>query len=180
MINLIPKTEKKKIVREFYIKLMILSLVILGGVFLLAFFAVLPSYFLSSAKHNIINDKLQAQRDEPVPVPDQQTLAAIGELNHKISLVEKSQKNEFFISKNIINAVVLKKIPNIKITNISFEDDAIKGKTVGVEGTAPSREVLLLFRKALEDDPSFKTVDLPVSNFIKGSNIKFFLSITLK
>ena len=58
-----------------------------------------------------------------------------------------------------------------------YENDATKGKKVTVLGIAPSRELLLLFRRALEDDVAFKKVDLPISNFVKGSNIEFSLSL---
>jgi len=48
---------------------------------------------------------------------------------------------------------------------------------VSIEGIAPSREILLAFRRLLENDPLFKSVDLPISNFIKGSNIRFNLNL---
>ena len=75
------------------------------------------------------------------------------------------------------NEILLKKSPNIKITRISYKDDLKTGKKIDIEGLAPNREVLLLFRRALEDSTVFSKVDLPISNFIKGSNIKFHLSL---
>ena len=66
----------------------------------------------------------------------------------------------------------------IKISQISFKDTGLDVKEVNISGTAPSRERLSLFRRALEGDPLFKKVDLPISNFIKGSNIRFSLSLT--
>ena len=58
-----------------------------------------------------------------------------------------------------------------------FKNDPNNKGKIGVQGTAPSRETLLLFRKALEDDVNFKNVNLPISNFVKGSDIKFYLSL---
>jgi len=66
---------------------------------------------------------------------------------------------------------------NIKITDISYENDSLNGKKISIQGTAPSREVLLSFRQAFENDNTFKQVDLPISNFVKGSNIQFYLSL---
>src|SRR3989344_5493752 len=147
MINLIPKEEKKKMVRNFYYKLVILFLLTLGASFLILFMAILPSYFLSSVKDNIVNEKLQIQKSESIPLPDQQTLAMIKDLNNKLDLIE-----------------------NVK-------NDPLQGKKISIQGTAPSREILLLFRQALEDGTTFKQVDLPISNFVKGSNIQFSLSL---
>lgn len=177
MINLIPKEEKKKMVKFFYYKVVILFLVMMSLIVLMAFISILPAYFLSSVKNNIINTKLAIQKLEPMPKPDEETLGVIKELNDELDVIERARKNQFTISKNVINAIILKKLPDIKISDISYENDPVKGKKVSIQGTAPSREVLLLFRLALEDDVAFSRVDLPISNFVKGSNIKFYLSL---
>ena len=180
MINLIPKEEKRKIIVDFYHKFIILLFVMGSFSFFVFFVATLPSYFLSSVKNNIVNIKLETQKNEPMPLIDQQTLLVIKNLNSKLDLVENAEKNKFIISKKVINAVILKKVPNIKITDISYESDSLKGKKVNIQGIAPSREVLLSFRQALEDGTAFKQVDLPISNFVKGSNIQFYLSLVLE
>ncbi len=66
---------------------------------------------------------------------------------------------------------------DIKITKISYQADKAKGGTVSIAGTAPSRDRLLLFKKALDDDNNFTKVDLPISNFVKGSDIQFNLTL---
>lgn len=177
MINLIPKEEKKKMMRGFYYRLIVLFLVMLGFISMILFVSLLPSYFISSVKKNVVNERFEMQNKELVSLPDQQTLSIINDLNKKMTLIENAEKNKFLISQKVINAVVLKKAPAIKITGIYYEDNSLKGKKISVEGTASSREVLLSFRRALEDDLAFSQVDLPISNFVKGSNIKFFLSL---
>ncbi len=177
MINLLPKKEKKEIAKSLYCKLLLLFLVTMSVSIVITSVSILPSYFLSSAKDKISDLKLNAQKNEPVPVPDQQTLLTIKDLKNKISLVDNSEKNKFIVSSKVINAVIIKKTPNIKITDISYSNDPLVGKKVSIQGTAPSREVLLLFREALESDVNFKQVNLPISNFVKGSNIQFILSL---
>ena len=177
MINLIPNQERKEMAKGFYYRLVVLSLIVASVFFLIALVAILPSYFLSSSKDEIANMRLEMQKKQPVPLPDQQTLAVIKDVNNKLSLIETAENNKFLVSQKVINAILLKKIPNIKITDISYENDSVQGKKISIQGEAPSREVLLLFRQALEDDVAFKQVDLPISNFIKGSNIRFYLSL---
>ena len=177
MINLIPNAEKKEMIKGFYYRLAVLFLIIAGASFLIACVAILPSYFLSSVKNRIVNTKLEIQKSEPAPVPNSQTLVVIKDLNTKLTLIEKTQNSKFTIFKEVINTIILKKTPNIKITDISYESDPLKGRKIGIQGNAPSREVLLLFRQKLEDDATFKNVDLPISNFVKGSNIQFYLSL---
>ena len=177
MINLIPKEERKKINISFYYKIVVLFFTAAGLVSVLAVATIIPSYLFSSLKNNIANTKLEEQKGEPVPSLDQQSLLTIKDLSHKLDIIESSEKNKFLISKNVISAILSKKMSNIKIINISYGNDDVKGRVISIQGNAPSREVLLSFRKALEDSSDFKQVDLPISNFVKGSNIQFYLSL---
>ena len=177
MINLIPKEEKRRIIKSFYHRLVIVYLLVLSLCVLIGVVVMMPSYFLTYIKRDLVSKKLEAQKNEPMPLPDQPTLEVIKDLNNKLNLIEHAQNNKFDVSKKIINAIILKKMTDIKITNISYENEPSKGKKISIRGTAPSREILLSFRRALEDDPAFKQVDLPISNFVKGSDIQFYLSL---
>lgn len=167
-------------VKGFYFRLVVLFLVMGAVSILIAFAAILPAYFFSSVKSNLANTKLETQSREPVPLPDQETLAVIKDLDKKLDLIEQAEGSQFVVSGKVINAILSKKMPSIRITDISYQkdqkNDQNKGK-ISVQGTAPSREALLLFRKALEDDSAFSNVDLPISNFVKGSDIQFYLSL---
>ncbi len=177
MINLIPNQEKKKMVKGFYFRLAMLSLWMLCIPLLIALLVLLPSYFFSNYKNNLATKKLETQKAEQVPLFDQETTAIIQDINTKLKLIEGVQKNNFLVSEKVINSIFVKNISSIKITQISYEDDSINGKKIRISGTAPSREVLLAFRQSLENDKAFKGVDLPISNFVKGSNIQFYLSL---
>ncbi len=177
MINLIPKEEKKENAKVFYGRLLILFLFMLGLSIFIGFVSLLPAYFISSAKYTDTNQKLETQKNEPLPSPSEEALAIVESLNLKLKLVENIQDNQFVVSKRIIDAVISNKMPDIKITDIAYVNDPSNGKKVNIEGTAPSREILLSFRLALEKDQSFKQVDLPISNFVKGSDIQFSLSL---
>ncbi|MEI8174824.1 MAG: hypothetical protein WCG28_02640 [bacterium] len=181
MINLIPKEEKKRIVRVFHYKLIVLLLMVVGGSIFFAFISILPSYFVSLEINNIIDVKLQEQKNEPIPSIDKETLSVIKDLDGRLSLVENAESNKFNISEKIINAIILKKIPNVKITSVYYENNSdnkqLQNKSVNIQGNATSREILLLFRQSLENTIAFKQVSLPISNFIKSSNIQFSLSL---
>ena len=177
MINLIPKEEKKRMTTDFYFRIAVLFLVLFGSCILIASIAILPSYFFSSMKNVLADTKLEIQKREPLPLLGEQSLLIVKDINKKLDLVESSEKNKFLPSQKVINSILLKKRPDIKITQILYENDVVKGKKISITGTAPSREVLLLFRKALEDSSNFKSINLPISNFVKGSNIQFYLNL---
>jgi len=177
MINLIPKEDKKKISRDFYRRVVFLFLMMASLCILVALVAVLPSYFLSKVKDSVSDAKLAAQKNEQLPLLGEQSLAEIKDINSKLDLVDRAEKNKFSISEKIINTVLSKKTPNIKITQIVYENDAVLGRKVSVVGIASSRDVLLTFKQALTDKSTFKSVDLPISNFVKTSNIQFNLTL---
>lgn len=179
MINLIPKEEKKKMTKAFYYKIATVFVIVLDFSILVALFSILPSYFISSMKNSSINIKLENKKLEPLLSLEEESLAIAKDIDSQLALVEKFEKNKFRLSVNVINAIILKKRYNIKITQILYENDKINGKKISIAGAAPSREALLSFRKALEDDPTFKNVVLPISNFMKGSDINFFISLNL-
>lgn len=178
MINLIPNQEKHRKVKDFYFKLAVVFCVTSGLSIVVASVAILPAYFLSSVNKNLISTRLEVQKNAPVSSDDQEIITAAGKLEQQLKLIENTGGDAFVISETVVNGILLKKMNDIKITGISYEVSTTKGRVVTVNGSAPSRERLLLFRKALEDDVAFQTVDLPISNFIKGSNIEFSLQLT--
>jgi len=176
MINLIPNQEKKKMVKDFYYRFAILSVVMLCVSAFVALLALLPAYFLSDSKSDVASQKLEAQKNQPV-LSNEEISTAVRDINDKLYLIEAAQKNRFLVSEKVIHAVFLRKIPGVKITQIAYENNTQSGRKVSIRGTAPSREILRSFRQALEEDASFKAVDLPISNFVKGSNIQFSLTL---
>lgn len=177
MINLIPNEERKKMIKDFYLRFVVVFFFALGFSVLVASAALLPAYFASSVKMNLALERLAVEKDKPVPLVGQQTQEVIKELNIKLGILTRAEKNKFSISEQVLNRIIERKMPDIKITEISYDYNSTKGKKIGVTGVASSRERLLLFRKALEEDSAFSSVDLPISNFLKGTNIQFFLNL---
>ncbi len=177
MINLIPNEEKKKMSKDFYFRLVTVLFVMLSISLLIASIVILPTYFLFSTEEDSINTELELQNSESIPLLDQNTLVVIKDLGNKLNLIEDTQKNKFVFSQKVINEIILKKIPSIKITKISYQNNPQTGRKINISGKAPSREVLLSFRRALEDNVAFSKVDLPISNFVRGSDIEFYLSL---
>ena len=180
MINLIPNEEKKRKVRNFYFRFFIVLLTVLGFSIIVASAAILPSYFFSSVKKNLIDIKLETQKNEALPSLSQKTLVAVSDLENKLKLIEDTRQTKYVISERIINEIISKKMRDVKITEIIYDSASIKGETVIISGIASSRERLLLFRQALENATVFSEVNLPISNFIQGSNIKFSLSLIFR
>ena len=177
MINLIPIEEKKKMVKDFYLRFIIICMINLGFVALIGSVALLPSYFFVSTKENVIKNKIENQNSIPLSTPDIETSTSVSSINKRLQIIENAKQNKFFVTQKVINEILIKKIPEIKINQITYEGNTPDGKKIQISGSAPSREKLLFFRLALEDSGAFKKVDLPISNFVKGSDISFFITL---
>jgi hypothetical protein len=177
MINLIPNEEQKNITKGFFLRLVVVFIFLFSFCLIATLIIFVPSYLISINKERIAKNKLEIQKNETIPQLDQNSLTLIKDLDNKLKIIENSDLNKFNISENIIDQIILNKMPDIKINRFSFVQDIVEGKKVSIYGTAPSRERLLLFKKALESSSYFLRVDLPVSNFIKGSDINFYLSL---
>jgi len=156
MINLIPSKEKKKMNQEFYYRFVVLFLLMISTAVFIGLVALLPSYFISLSKKSSINKELETQKGTATFETNQKILETIETINRKLDIVENKKNDAFIVSEQAIKNVLVKKIAGIKITRIGYEDNTVKGKKVSISGTAPSREVLLSFRQALEQEPSSK------------------------
>ena len=145
MINLIPNEEKKKKVKDFYFRLLVTSCFVFGVSMIITSAAIFPAYLFSSIKKDLTDTKLEKQKKEPVPLVDQRTLSTVKSLNNKLSLIEKNKANKYAVSQKIINEIILEKTNDIKIIQIFYQVDSLNVKTISINGTAPSRERLLLF-----------------------------------
>jgi hypothetical protein len=178
MINLIPKEEKKKMITGFYLRLLVLFLLMFSFAVFIGSVALLPAYFYSSIKDSVVDMKLQMQKNNAVPASGQESLSAIEDMNGKLTLIENAEKNKFLISEKVIKAILAEKTSDIKIIQITYQNDPILGKTISIFGTASSREDLLSFEQTLQNDPDFKNVNLPISSFVKDTDIQFNLSLS--
>lgn len=177
MINLIPKKEKERLMKDFYLRIFIVFFVMLAIVAIIASIAISPSYVLSINRVNFISLKLQEVKNQPVPDLDKTTEVTLQELEQELNLLNEAQKNDYLITEKVIDKILAKKTTGIKITKISYEKTSIEDKKIEISGIARDREDLLVFRRSFEKDDSFQKVDLPISNFVQGSNIIFYLSL---
>lgn len=162
---------------DFYYRFLSLCLLMLSFSMFIGSVALLPAYFSSTTKNSIAELKLKTQQNTKVPLLGQESLATIEDMNNKLSTIENAEKNQFLVSGKVINEIISNRITGIKIIQISYENDGGVSKKINILGAASSREVLLAFEQALENNQAFKNVNLPISSFVKDSNIQFTLSL---
>lgn len=177
MINLIPNSEKKKMVKDFFLRFSVMFFTVLALALIIGSSALLPSYLVSSVKQDFVKKRLDLQSYMPLPPGSQDVLDIARELNTKFKIIDDANKDKFLVSERVVQKIISKKIAGIKITQITYQKDAFGEGGISIRGSAASRDTLLSFSQGLDKDPDFKKVDLPISNFIKGSDIQFYINL---
>jgi len=174
MFTFLPQKQRQSVTKEYKKRLLLIyvALVTFAGVAWIV--SLIPSYILVTAKL----DEAIIQKGTPVSGIDV----------NKISNTEKELLNAQgelailtpFISQKPLSLVIAKlfyRIPlGVTLTSIALNRGEEKGNVV-VSGIATTRDTLVSFSKALEGEAFFKKVELPVSNFTKGRDVPFSISI---
>ena len=177
MINVLPEKEKIGLKREYYLRLSIVALVNLIFLSIFASLLLLPSYMLSDTKEKYFNKKLSEISSETPEISINELNTYIAKINSTLSLFSSTSSRK--ISENIIMPILAIRPTNIKINQISYVDH-IDFVEISLNGVAGSRDALQSFKDILIKTGEYSSVDVPISSFVKKTNIDFNITLRMK
>ncbi|OHA26429.1 MAG: hypothetical protein A3D52_02140 [Candidatus Taylorbacteria bacterium RIFCSPHIGHO2_02_FULL_44_36] len=176
-MNLLPPKEKIENQRNYFYRFLAgLTGAVLASL-LLGCGLLLPSYILIKAKQaelkaNLVSLKNLRQADG-------------GEKVYKI-LEAADQRVDFLLFQPApsltaaVKEILVRRPAGVKITGLTYHpqaDAAGRSVAMALTGVAASREAIVAFVKELQTEPSFSSINVPVSSFAKGRNIEFSLTL---
>lgn len=175
MINLLPTQYKAELKQEENWKLVL----ILGFLFLIFLISLILILFSIKAyiQGEVQSFKILTELQEKTFQTEENRL-----LREKINSVNQNlSKLISFYRTKTNSAEILEKISQplssqIYLTNVSWQKDTSR---VSLSGYAPSREILLEFKRNLEEREDFTEVYFPPSNWLKPVDIDFQVSFKL-
>ncbi len=175
MINLLPKLEKKKLHKEY---LMRIGVTVLAVFFLLELFAGVvfaPSYYNVAAMVTVLTDTL-AQKKKLTPEGSVEAERSLAETKEEIALLKPSSELPISVA---LEELMAQKPAGISILGFSF---GRTGKTLAIQlsGIAKTREDLLAFQQNLIGNPHFAETKYGQSFVTQKTDISFTLNVTLK
>lgn len=179
MSNLLQQTEKRAIVRMYRKRFIGVAFLALSALLVAACLLTLPS-FLFLKSHELV---LVAKRDTLAGY-ETSTIAkslttAVTDVNTRLAVFPASETASPLIA-DFMNPVLLAKNNSIHLVGFSYVPSTKPGKAeVKITGTADSRVALLAFTDRLKKVGSFEGVNVPITNFIKDSNVPFTISATV-
>jgi Tfp pilus assembly protein PilN len=176
MINLLPQKEKEILIQEENYKL-----VVILGILILLFFIFL-SLILFSIKVYISgelkSEKILVElRERKFKTPEVQDFPGkVEALNQNLSKLDSFYQGQIDLTK--ILEKVSKNLPaGVYLTTFSFQKEVSQ---IGISGFAPRRETLLELKENLEKEKDFAELHFPPANWVKPTNIDFYLTFRVK
>jgi len=182
MINLLPFQQKKELQQEESFKL-VLILGILILIFLLSLSLILFSIGISIGGQ-LATQKVLLSEKEIESSQFQDLEKEIKNLNLTFSKLDSFyQKNPSFVK---VLEITSKTLPSeTYLTSFNFnplaeaEDEKYLGEVL-LTGYCPSREILLEFKKNLEQEELFQEVYFPPANWVEPTDINFTVSFKVR
>lgn len=177
MSNLLPKREQTLLKKEYSLRRIIVLLFLFSAVLGISFVLLFPSYILSRVNKTEAAIRLQAAQRTMQTKSGDDISASVRDAKDKARALQISQKMH-----SVYDLVRLfeKKSEEIKINEMYYNRSEEGVVTLAIKGKAGTRESLTAFRRQLEAQPEFLSINLPISNFAKDRNIEFSVDIVVK
>lgn len=173
MLNILPTQEKKKIITEYRFRLGIVAVFAFIILILASLVLLTPSYLLAVSKYNNVSAALALRESKQDSSGQEKDIdAQVREVNKKINLFLSEPFGDRLSPADTILKIIGMKTAAIKIQGF-FYDATVRQERIVITGVAADRDGLAQFAETLKKDKTFASVDLPVSSYVKSSNIDF-------
>lgn len=176
-LNILDTSEKRKILTEYRLRLAAASVAALGGLVLASSVLLVPPYVFSITKYNNAQDNIDVLEQKYGNSTKEKEIAAqIRDINSKIILLTGETQSTNLAPLDVIRTILKIKSNTIKIDGISYDSTGGVERIV-LSGMALTRDGLATFVEELKNEPSFTSVSLPISSYVKSVNINFSIAI---
>ncbi|MFA6515136.1 MAG: pilus assembly protein PilM [Candidatus Paceibacterota bacterium] len=188
VINVLPYEKKKILHREYWMRFFTILFNLIALSCMVAALLFFPSFFFSQSKEKLVENKLEVFNRENPDLTSSNIDKIIGDINSKLDILDKA-KEPYQVSDRVLNSILSTKTAGITFSQILFNKDVIKTtdptkkgdiSVVEIHGVASNRDSLRNFKTALDNNPNFSEVNLPISNFLEKSDLIFTISIKMK
>lgn len=175
MINLIPLAAKKSIVKEYWIRVLSVWMILWAFALLCGMSIIFPSYVLIKSQVDVYATPAAEASEK---VADYKSASKV--------LIESSQQARIIVDENreqVMSDLVLLfrslQGDTVQLSGMTIlrSDDGVA--PVKLEGIADDRQSLASFRDRLLEQPNITVVDLPISNLARDRDIQFSITVTM-
>lgn len=176
MLNLLPKEQKKKIIREYWFRFWIVAFALAFAGEIISLILLVPSYVTVKARTDILNSQSASLKAQSLTIESSNLDELVRKTNIYLDVLNSSSTPVGVIS--AIKNVVGTGGGAVQISGLFYTINNGQQQIV-VTGNAKSRQSLLDFAKKLKTQPGVISADLPVSDFAKAQDIDFSIIVLM-
>ncbi len=173
MFTLLSPIQKKQLMRQYRLRLFSVVVLFASLIFIISAVLLLPSYLTLKLEksrlittNDLLTEEIRKQGDKGLA----QTLREI----RAMSTLAAIDNTEIF---KALGSVLEARTPDIKFQSVKYKRGDAEQSTLTLTGTAAKRTDLTELRDKLKKDPLFASVELPISNLAKETNVEFTIAL---
>jgi hypothetical protein len=180
MSNLLSSKEKKEIVSLYRRRFMSVALSFFAGLCLIGSLLLFPALIYVKSNQTILTARKNSFAGRETSGLQGSLTKALTDINTRLGVFPDSAPASPIVH-SFIDPVLSAKTSSIRITDFSFAGGTNNATqaNVQVSGVATSREALLTFSKDLGKIAGVSNVTVPITSFIKDTNVMFTVSATI-
>ncbi len=178
LTNLLPYERQHALVREYFLRLGVVIVVLLTAITCVAALLLLPTYVLLSASSNAKEMRLASMKSTLSAADEAALSTHLTALSNNMSILTTIARIPSVST--IIRTMLAVSRPGIKLSSLGYKAATPKSpSTIVITGTSATRDALRNYQLALEGVPSIQSANLPISAYAKDTDIAFVVTVTL-
>jgi hypothetical protein len=175
MINLIPRSAKKNIVTEYWVRVLSTWLLLWAFALMCGAAILFPAYILVSSQVAVYEESalLASQK-----VADYES-ASVALVRASQQAREVVQQNEALTVSSYLDLFTDLQGPDISISRLTLTQEGEEILPINITGSATDRQSLASFRDRMLDNAQITEVNLPISNLASDKDILFSITVTM-
>lgn len=176
MINLIPPEAKKRVSKEYWLRVLSVWAIACSAALVASVCILVPAYMLIT---------IQIGANESVSQAASERVTEFESVTKELTLANQKSRaildnNRFASISPYIAMVRAHENGGVRVTQVTVSRTKDGFSPISVSGEADSRQALAAFRDRLLSESNVSGVDLPISNLAKDKEIQFSLTISIK
>lgn len=177
MLNLVPKDQKNKLIREYRIRFFVILFALTLTAEVISLILLIPPYLTAKTRIDLLNARSAGLQAQNVTTETTKLEAIVRKTTSYLNIFTSNATPKGVLS--VVDTMVGLRGESVKIKNISYKTQNGQ-QYVLLQGVASSRQALLDFSKKLKTVSGVTSADLPVSDFVKSADIDFSVTVVIQ
>jgi hypothetical protein len=176
MLNLLPKDQKNRIIREYKVRFWVVACALVLASEIISLILLVPSYLTVKTRFDILDSQSAGLTVKNLTSETSDLSSIVQNTNNYLSVFNSSSTPIGVVA--AIQNIASVRDKSVRIGSFFYRTNNGQQQIV-ISGNANSRQSLLDFAKRLKGQPGVVSADLPVSNFAEAQNINFSINILM-